>query len=202
LSEEKDESIVNKKVSRRSMLKWTAGLAAAGVVGLAIGYGSDELLRSTGVVQPEVVTKVETVPNIEEQVLSTTTIGGPLWAHVRNGRLAWVEPLRYTKEDATPWSWTINGKTISPMDVEWGGTEKRMISISQATAALRAKLYSPDRPRYPMKRVGFAPGGKSDISNRGKGEFVRISWEEAYSIMTSEIQRILEKYGNAGIQSY
>jgi len=88
------------------------------------------------------------------------------------------------------------------MDVEWGGSEKRMISISQATASLRMKLYSPDRPRYPMKRVGYVPGGKSDISNRGKGEFVRISWEEAYSIITSEMQRIKAKYGNSGIQQY
>lgn len=186
------------------MLKWTAGLAVVGAVGLGVGFGSDELLRSTGVIPPKVVTETmtQTAPNTEEQVLSTTTIGGPVWAHIRNGRLAWMEPLRYTKDDATPWSWTINGKTIGPMDVDWGGAEKRMISISQATASLRMKLYSPDRPRYPMKRVGFVPGGKSDISNRGKGDFVRISWEEAYSIMTSEIQRIIAKYGNAGIQAY
>jgi hypothetical protein len=41
------------------MLKWTAGLAVAGVVGMGAGYGADELLRST--IPPQVVTKTESV---------------------------------------------------------------------------------------------------------------------------------------------
>jgi trimethylamine-N-oxide reductase (cytochrome c) len=66
-------------------------------------------------------------------------------------------------------------------------------------AALKARLYAPDRLLYPLKRVGFQPGGQSDVSNRGKGEFVRISWEEALSTTASEIMRIQGKYGPSGV---
>jgi len=40
LSEKKKESVTDKKISRRSMLKWTGGLAAAAVVGGAVVYGA------------------------------------------------------------------------------------------------------------------------------------------------------------------
>ena len=50
-----------------------------------------------------------------------------------------------------------------------------------------------------MKRVGWAPGGKSDTSNRGKGEFVRITWQEALDSTAAEIQRINSTYGPGAI---
>ena len=40
---------------------------------------------------------------------------------------------------------------------------------------------------------------KSSIENRGKGEFVRISWDEALDILISELKRIKETYGNSAI---
>ncbi len=56
----------------------------------------------------------------------------------------------------------------------------------QARACLRGrssrqKMYAADRLKYPMKRVG----------TRGDGEFVRITWEEAYSTIASELKRIV-----------
>ncbi|MBR1779999.1 MAG: molybdopterin-dependent oxidoreductase [Oscillospiraceae bacterium] len=44
---------------------------------------------------------------------------------------------------------------------------------------------SPDRLRYPMKRVG----------PRGEGKFQRISWEEAVDTIASEWRRIRDTYG-------
>ncbi|MDR3439064.1 DMSO/selenate family reductase complex A subunit [Telmatospirillum sp.] len=53
----------------------------------------------------------------------------------------------------------------------------------------RWRVYSPDRLKYPLKRVG----------PRGEGKFARISWDEATSMVASEIKRVREKYGNAAI---
>jgi len=46
-------------------------------------------------------------------------------------------------------------------------------------------LYHPDRLRYPMKRLG----------KRGEGKWERISWDEAYYILTKNINLLEEKYG-------
>ncbi|MGG7093913.1 DMSO/selenate family reductase complex A subunit [Shewanella indica] len=53
----------------------------------------------------------------------------------------------------------------------------------------RQKIYALDRLKYPMKRVG----------KRGAGDFVRISWEEAYSTIASELKRIVDTYGNKSV---
>jgi anaerobic dimethyl sulfoxide reductase subunit A len=57
-----------------------------------------------------------------------------------------------------------------------------------------------DRLKYPMVRKNWAPGGgKKEL--RGRDEWVRISWDEALDILSSEIKRIAEKYGNTAIWS-
>ncbi len=47
------------------------------------------------------------------------------------------------------------------------------------------RIYDPDRVKYPMKRVG----------ERGSGEFERISWDEAISLLVGEIKRVQDSYG-------
>ena len=49
----------------------------------------------------------------------------------------------------------------------------------------RRTYLSPERLRYPMKRIG----------KRGEGRFKRISWEEAVDTIASEWQRITNAYG-------
>lgn len=49
----------------------------------------------------------------------------------------------------------------------------------------RKTYFSPDRLKYPMKRVG----------ERGEGKFERISWEEAIDTIASEIKRTADEYG-------
>ncbi len=53
----------------------------------------------------------------------------------------------------------------------------------------RQMVYHPDRLKYPMKRVG----------KRGEGKWERISWDEATTLVATEIKRIKEKYGALSI---
>ncbi|MFC1980087.1 molybdopterin-dependent oxidoreductase [Chloroflexota bacterium] len=46
-------------------------------------------------------------------------------------------------------------------------------------------VYHPDRPKYPLKRVG----------ERGEGKWQRISWDEALDIVASKFTEVREKYG-------
>lgn len=55
--------------------------------------------------------------------------------------------------------------------------------------SMRRRVYNPDRLKYPMKRVG----------KRGEGKFERISWDEAYDIIASNMQRLIKDYGNESI---
>lgn len=51
--------------------------------------------------------------------------------------------------------------------------------------AYRKTFLTPNRLRYPMKRVG----------ERGEGKFIRISWEEAIDTIAKETKRIKQIYG-------
>jgi trimethylamine-N-oxide reductase (cytochrome c) len=65
--------------------------------------------------------------------------------------------------------------------------------------SFKLRACSPNRVRYPLKRVDFDPHGERNPQNRGKSIFVRISWEEALEIVASEVKRIKEKYGSYAI---
>ena len=50
-------------------------------------------------------------------------------------------------------------------------------------------LYSEDRVKYPLRRVG----------ERGAGEWERITWEEAIDLIATNVKEITEKYGSQAI---
>ena len=52
--------------------------------------------------------------------------------------------------------------------------------------------YHPDRIHYPMKRVG----------KKGKGEFERITWDEAIETITSKWKKIIDENGPQAIVPY
>jgi anaerobic dimethyl sulfoxide reductase subunit A len=55
--------------------------------------------------------------------------------------------------------------------------------------AYRQRVYSPDRLKYPMRRIG----------ERGEGRFERITWDEALDEVAAELKRIKGAYGNSAI---
>ena len=61
--------------------------------------------------------------------------------------------------------------------------------------AYKKRTYSPNRIKYPLKRVDWDPNGERNPQNRGKSKYVRISWDEATDIIAGEIRRIQKTYG-------
>jgi len=115
---------------------------------------------------------------------------------VKKGRVLRVRPLhydwKYKPEEFNPWKFTVRGKVFEP-------TMKSL--IPPYSLGYKNRLYSPNRVKYPLKRVDFDPKGERNIENRGKSRFVRISWDEALDIIVSEMKRVKEKYGTYAILS-
>jgi molybdopterin guanine dinucleotide-containing S/N-oxide reductase-like protein len=59
------------------------------------------------------------------------------------------------------------------------------------------RVYSPDRVRYPMRRVAPKGQGKGDAS-----DFTRISWDEALDEIAQRLQRISDEFGPESILPY
>ncbi|MEA9391283.1 dimethylsulfoxide reductase subunit A [Acerihabitans sp. TG2] len=55
--------------------------------------------------------------------------------------------------------------------------------------SMRRRVYNPDRLKYPMLRIG----------KRGEGKFKRISWDEAFDLISNNLKRIIKEYGNESI---
>jgi len=91
----------------------------------------------------------------------------PLRVHVQDGQVVRIE-------------------TDDTGDDEFG---KHEIRACLRGRAMRRWCYSPERLKYPMKRVG----------KRGEGKFERISWDEALDIVASELRRIIDTYGNESV---
>ena len=69
------------------------------------------------------------------------------------------------------------------------GCTPRQLRACLKGRSMRQRLYSPDRLKYPMKRVG----------ERGDAKFERITWDEAFEIIARRWKEIVEKYGNESV---
>ncbi|WP_068088596.1 trimethylamine-N-oxide reductase TorA [Polycladidibacter stylochi] len=57
-------------------------------------------------------------------------------------------------------------------------------------------VYSASRIKYPMVRRGFLENGpQAGTKDRGKGDFVRVTWEEAFDLVAKELTRVKDTYG-------
>jgi anaerobic dimethyl sulfoxide reductase subunit A len=197
---EKKESMTEKKVSRRSMLKWTGALAAAAAVGAVAGYGATELMKPPPTpppsfkppLSPEVQARRDAIVKdlINRHADETTTYYvpntyrrsgdclGPLKVHLKNRVLTAIEP-----DD------TYN-PNVPREDENWDNIVKGTIAARESGRwyAYRKMIYDPRRVIYPMKRVGSSRGDPF-------GKFVRISWEEALDTLASKLKETKEKYG-------
>jgi anaerobic dimethyl sulfoxide reductase subunit A len=198
----KTESIADKKVSRRSMLKWAGALAGAAIVGAVAEYGASELMKPVPPpptpppsFKPPLSADVKArVDAITQQLIAMhqgdTTVmtscisngckGGPcaVLVHVKNGVMT-------TSENGDP---LYRGTTIEDAYLNVEDTlKKNMVQIRPCT---RGYLYprtanQPNRLLHPMKRVGA----------RGERKYVRISWEEALDTAANKIKELKDKYG-------
>ena len=118
----------------------------------------------------------------------------PSAVDTKNGKIVRIRPLdydsKYTKEEINPWKVENNGKTFEPL----------MKSLpSPYMLAYKKRTYSPNRIKYPLKRVDWDPSGERNPQNRGISKYKRISWDEATDIIASEIKRVQAKYGPLAI---
>jgi molybdopterin guanine dinucleotide-containing S/N-oxide reductase-like protein len=117
-------------------------------------------------------------------------------ADVKNGKIVRIRPLKfdwkYDKKALNPWKMEARGKVFEP-------SMKSL--IPPYSLAYKKRVYSPNRILYPLKRVDWDPNGDRNIENRGKSGYVRISWDEALDIITSEIKRVIKEYGPYAILS-
>jgi trimethylamine-N-oxide reductase (cytochrome c) len=72
---------------------------------------------------------------------------------------------------------------------------KMKTMLPPLSIAYKKRVYSPNRIKYPLKRVDWDPSGERHPENRGKSKYKRISWDEACEIIAREIKRVHEKYG-------
>jgi molybdopterin guanine dinucleotide-containing S/N-oxide reductase-like protein len=132
----------------------------------------------------------------EETVIRSIGLGAmgaePLCVDVKNGKIIRMRPLhydeKYTNEELASVRWKIEarGKTYEPP----------MKALPGHLALPYKKLvYSPNRVKYPLKRVDWDPNGERNPQNRGKSKYQRITWDEACDIIAKEIKRVQEKYG-------
>ncbi len=116
--------------------------------------------------------------------------GAPCAVDVKDGRVIRVRPLhydwKYDFNDVNPWKFEKNGKTLAM------GSKSLPAPFS---LAYKKRTYSPNRIKYPLKRVDWDPDGERNPQNRGKSKYKRISWDEATDLIAKEIKRIHKEYG-------
>ncbi len=66
-------------------------------------------------------------------------------------------------------------------------------------SAVRDRVHSNTRVRFPMVRKGFFASPENPQGIRGQDEFVRVSWDEALELIHQQHKRIREAYGPASI---
>ena len=201
MSDSKDDSITNNKVSRRSVLKWSGALAGAALVGVGLGFGTDILfgfpvkkapvpLSYTPPLSPSVQQTVNTI--IQDRIAlhagETTAYanciincGGNnaciLKLHMNNGVLVGVEP-----DDTVNAGIPREDSVLTDADYLNGVLQYRPC---QRGYSWTSYVNSPDRIAYPMQQTGA----------RGSNNFVRITWDQALDTVASNIQLMLQKYG-------
>jgi trimethylamine-N-oxide reductase (cytochrome c) len=120
----------------------------------------------------------------------TNTNGGPLFVHVKNGKIVRMTPLEFNDSDAPTWSIHARGRRYTP---------PRQTTVAPHTMCSKSTIYSDTRLLYPMKRVDFDPNGERNCQNRGISGYVRISWDEALDIVAGEIKRVKRDFGPGAI---
>jgi anaerobic selenocysteine-containing dehydrogenase len=198
-----DGETVTKTIETTKTVEKTTTLVGSGAVTVTETkqVGADETITST-VTSTKIEGGVEPAFEEETTVIKQISPGGitgePCCVDVKNGKIVRIRPLhydwKYTKDELADalWAYEAKGKTF----------EAGIKSLpSYFALAYKKRIYSPIRTKYPLQRVDWEPGGGDNVNpqNRGKSKFKRITWDEATSIVASEIKRVRETYGNYAI---
>ncbi len=130
------------------------------------------------------------VQNIISFSLMGPESGGPCQVDSTDGKITRIRPYFYDKEytdaNCNPWKIEARGKTFQAPS---------RVTITPFGLGYKSRVYSPNRVRWPLKRVDWDPKGERNPQNRGKSGYVRISWDEAAQLAADELVRIKETYG-------
>ncbi len=114
----------------------------------------------------------------------------------QNGHIVRIRPLhfdwKYQPEEYRPWQIKARGKVFEP------GSKTLLPPFS---LGYKKRVYSPNRIRYPLKRIDWDPNGNRNPQNRGKSLFQRITWDEATNLIAAELIRMKEQYGPCAVLS-
>lgn len=86
----------------------------------------------------------------------------------------------------------VKDGTIVRVDPETTGDDQigsQQIRACVRGRSIRQRIYSPDRLKKPLKRVG----------KRGEEKWEEISWDEAYTLIADKIKELIAKHGNESI---
>jgi trimethylamine-N-oxide reductase (cytochrome c) len=166
---------------------------------------------------PLTVTETKTVtgtgtsvePAYEEEKTAIHVPGGDqnetVAVESKNGKIVRIRPFHYDERcseaeiSSAMWSFDANHRTTGEV-MTFKARTQSMPSYFQYS--YKKRVYSPNRVLYPLQRIDWEPGGdqeKINSQNRGKSKFKRITWDEATTIVASEIKRIQDTYGETAI---
>ena len=118
----------------------------------------------------------------------------PMAVDVQNNKVLRLRPhhwdAKYPAEAMRPWKIEARGGVFEPPLK----TLPNYLGLCYKT-----RTYSPNRILYPLKRVDWDPKGERHPENRGKSKYVRISWDEAATLIADELKRVKESYGPLSI---
>ena len=166
------KKVINHRLNRRSFLKWSAGLSGA--------------LAAPGILPHGLVKTSQAMAAGGETIVPT----GDGRSHCGNNCVIKAA----VKDHGTPGATIVRIETDDQPDVEG----KWQLRACARGRAIRKQVYAPERIKYPMKRKNWSPGGGANVHPelRGSDEWVRISWDEAASLVAGEMTRLKGLYGN------
>ncbi|MEO5743070.1 MAG: DMSO/selenate family reductase complex A subunit [Terracoccus sp.] len=152
---------------RRTFLRWSAITGgAAGVATVAAGCGPTPLGLQTAALDPGGV-----APGREKVVWSA--------CNVNCGSRC---PLRLAVVDGTI-------VRVDPDNTGDNSIGSQQIRACVRGRSIRQRIYSAERLKKPMRRVG----------PRGGGQWEEISWDEAFTTIAATLKRLIKDHGNESI---
>ena len=171
----KKEGILQTPVSRRTFLK--GSMAATAAVGAMSMFGCAAPAEQT----TEGTTPAETIPPTTEAAPSQPVVEEQVYCGVCRGNCAGGCFLNVHVRD---------GKVVRTSARDLPDTRYNRICIKGLTHSHR--MYSSDRLKYPLRRVG----------ERGAGQWEQISWDEAIKEISDKWKGYQADYGTQAVGVY